>query len=270
MGSINEASQEVAIYYRIGFIVILVSHMLLIYRRKYSILETSKNTISTNPSQLAYLHLGWQKGIAASVAAFIVGVVWLNLYTAQGHFSAVVILNLLLLISGGLVGYLGMKQDALITQVARMSYTLHQKSNISGPPEEIHPAIENKKVDKKPAIIPESEAQLIISGLLEFMKDKKPFLNPAFSMNDLCKELNVNRRIMTYVLNEVKGQGFYAVVNEFRIKEAIHHLEDGYKTHTIETVSEMVGFQSKSSFYACFKKYTGRLPKDFMDNKSLS
>jgi AraC-like DNA-binding protein len=83
-------------------------------------------------------------------------------------------------------------------------------------------------------------------------------------MHDLCNHLNLSRRKISYVLNEVLDKNFYGVVNEFRIKEAEELLcKDEMNQVKIEVLGEMVGFQSKSSFNACFKKVTGMTPSEY-------
>ena len=72
---------------------------------------------------------------------------------------------------------------------------------------------------------------------------------------------------MTYVLNDVMGKNFYGVVNEYRLREAIQIMETSGRKYTIEAIAEMVGFNSKSSFYACFKKFTGMSPKEYLEKK---
>ncbi|NTV84457.1 MAG: AraC family transcriptional regulator, partial [Bacteroidales bacterium] len=64
---------------------------------------------------------------------------------------------------------------------------------------------------------------------------------------------------------------FYGVINEYRIKEAEELLlKDSLNQMKIEVLGEMVGFQSKSSFNACFKKVTGMTPSEFRMKNRLS
>jgi AraC-like DNA-binding protein len=59
-------------------------------------------------------------------------------------------------------------------------------------------------------------------------------------------------------------KNFYSVINEYRVKEAEELLlKDDLNQLKIEVLGEMVGFQSKSSFNACFKKVTGMTPSEY-------
>ncbi len=90
-------------------------------------------------------------------------------------------------------------------------------------------------------------------------------------MHDLCNHLNISRRKISYVLNDVIQKNFYGVINEYRIKEAEELLlRDSLNQMKIEVLGEMVGFQSKSSFNACFKKVTGMTPSEFRMKNRLS
>ena len=128
--------------------------------------------------------------------------------------------------------------------------------------------VEAGELSRLPSFITDAEAKMIIRDLDMIMKRDKPFLNPKFSLYDLCQLMNVNRRKLTYVINEVMQKNFYGVVNDYRIEESIRLLKkkegNDYK---MDSIAEMVGFNSKSSFYACFKKYTGVTPTEFRMNK---
>ena len=54
------------------------------------------------------------------------------------------------------------------------------------------------------------------------------------------------------------------LLNEYRIKEALHLLKDKrYGDLTIEQVSAKVGFANRQSFYAAFYKNLGETPNNY-------
>jgi AraC-like DNA-binding protein len=175
------------------------------------------------------------------------------------YLGIVVVYNVLMLLSGGITGYLGMKQDVLLYQVEKISFVT------DSPDLEISPG---KLMEKKEAIptdfISKSEAEEIHKMIIDYLDSEKPYIQSDFSMHDLCDRLNVSRRKISYVLNEIIQKNFYGVINEYRIKEAEELLvKDDLNQMKIEVLGEMVGFQSKSSFNACFKKVTGMTPSEF-------
>ncbi len=90
-------------------------------------------------------------------------------------------------------------------------------------------------------------------------------------MHDLCDKLNISRRKISYVLNEIMDKNFYGVINEYRVREAETLLmKDDLNQLKIEVLGEMVGFQSKSSFNACFKKVTGMTPSEYRNKMRSS
>jgi len=123
---------------------------------------------------------------------------------------------------------------------------------------------------KPSGFISEEETSQIIRSIDEIMRKGKPYLNPKFSLHDLCTLTNVSRRKMTYVINESMQKNFYGVVNDYRIEESIRLLENnGNPEYKMDSIAEMVGFNSKSSFYACFKKYTGITPTEYRMKKGV-
>ena len=121
--------------------------------------------------------------------------------------------------------------------------------------------LEEKKVE--PKILNED-----LVKLKKYMVDEKPFLNPALTIQDISKEINVPVRELSVLINHQLGQHFYDFVNTYRIENAMEILKDSSKSKvTVLEILYEVGFNSKSSFNTAFKKHTGNTPTNF--RKSL-
>lgn len=100
--------------------------------------------------------------------------------------------------------------------------------------------------------------------LKKYMSDEKPFLNPALTIQDISKAMNVPVRELSVLINHQLGQHFYDFVNTYRIENAKEILKDPSKSKvTILEILYEVGFNSKSSFNTAFKKHTGNTPTEY-------
>jgi len=58
------------------------------------------------------------------------------------------------------------------------------------------------------------------------------------------------------------------MINKYRVLEAKELLKrPENQNYTIDVISQMAGFKSKSSFNACFKKLTRNTPSEFRKNQ---
>jgi len=104
--------------------------------------------------------------------------------------------------------------------------------------------------------------------LKKYMINEKPYLNPALTIQDVSKEMNVPVRELSVLINHQLGKHFYDFVNTYRIENAKEILKDSSKSKvTILEILYEVGFNSKSSFNSAFKKHTGNTPTEY--RKSL-
>ena len=77
---------------------------------------------------------------------------------------------------------------------------------------------------------------------------------------DLC----TNTRYISAVLNVRFHTNYAALVNSYRIEEAMALLADKrYQDLNIEDISYMVGFSNRQSFYAAFYKINGCTPRAY-------
>ena len=93
---------------------------------------------------------------------------------------------------------------------------------------------------------------------------QKKYKDPNYSAKDLAKELKTNTRYLSAVVNSRFGMNYSCLLNEYRIKDALHLLVDKrYMDKNVEEISAMVGFANRQSFYAAFYKNVGETPNGY-------
>jgi AraC-like DNA-binding protein len=113
------------------------------------------------------------------------------------------------------------------------------------------------------------ERKKIAEKVSNHMLEKKPYLEPELTLEQLASQLSVRPRILSQAINEILGQNFFDFINRHRIQEATRLLTRPKDSKlTILEVLYEVGFNSKSSFNSLFKKYTGLTPTEFRKNQS--
>lgn len=108
----------------------------------------------------------------------------------------------------------------------------------------------------------QEEAFVLSQKLEKLMLEKSLFKNPNLSLNDTAKELGISTHQLSQFLNNNIGKNFTTFVNEFRINEACEIMLSNEKL-TLESIGYDVGFNSKSTFFAAFKKHTGTTPLNY-------
>jgi AraC-like DNA-binding protein len=262
----GKGNPDLLMAFWIGGIILVFGQILFAILKVSRIMQTETDNMRKEPAYLAYLEWRWILGISLSVLIFLVINVMNEMLVPVNNLAMVIVYNLLMLISGGITGYLGMKQDDLLNQVEKISFV----SSVSQ--KEITPETQRpESISPGSDFISNSEAKEIHTKLLSYLESEKPFINSDYSMHDLCDNLNISRRKLSYVLNEIMDKNFYGVINEYRVREAETLLmQDEMNQLKIEVLGEMVGFQSKSSFNACFKKFTGMTPSEYRNHKKMS
>ena len=93
---------------------------------------------------------------------------------------------------------------------------------------------------------------------------EKPYLNSELTMPLLAEQLKVSVHHLSQVINEQYGLNFSDFINQYRIEEMKIRLTNTRYHHLkIEQIAFDTGFNSKSTFQAAFKKFTGRTPSEY-------
>jgi AraC-like DNA-binding protein len=126
---------------------------------------------------------------------------------------------------------------------------------------------DSDKVKYSSSTLSKSKSDELIQLINKVIFEDKIFLQNDITLGKLAQKLNVNTKYISQVIHETYNMGFSDFINSNRIKEAIRLLSDESYNHiTIEGISEIVGFKTKSSFNIYFKKFTGVTPSFFASN----
>lgn len=105
-------------------------------------------------------------------------------------------------------------------------------------------------------------------ALKKHMEEKKPYMKPDITMADLAKDIGCSTHDLSQVFTMFINKSYYDYIAEYRVNEFKNLASDPkYSKYTINALSEICGFRSRTPFLVSFKKFTGMTPKDYM--KSL-
>lgn len=110
----------------------------------------------------------------------------------------------------------------------------------------------------------ESEIETIKKELNRLMTEDKLFKNPNLNANQTAQKLGITRQRLSEVLNVHIDMRFQDFLNQYRVEEFIKCLhQEAYQNLTLLGIATEVGFRSKSTFNAAFKKFKGMTPSQY-------
>ena len=111
--------------------------------------------------------------------------------------------------------------------------------------------------------------ELILARIKKEMEGNRYFTNNLASLSGLSKQINESSHHVSQVINEKLNKNFFELLAVYRVEYAKKLIsEDKDMKLTIEELTDMVGYNSKSSFNIAFKKYTLKTPSEY--RKSLT
>lgn len=111
----------------------------------------------------------------------------------------------------------------------------------------------------------DDEMNAIREKLLNFMANKKPFLDPALALDGLAAQLELKRHHLSQVINQEFGQNFFEFINKYRVGEFKALVKKNDNAHlSILGLAFDCGFNSKATFNQVFKKMEGITPSAFL------
>ncbi len=149
-----------------------------------------------------------------------------------------------------LLGYFGLKQPDIFTSNKKMpgfSYSSLKNTN-----HHLH-----------------DRNNEFVTGLLEIMETRKPYLDPDLTLSGLGRLINVKPELLSRVINAELNQNFFDFINSYRIGEFKNQCISKINSHlSILGIAYNCGFNSKASFYRAFKKFEGISPTAYINSVS--
>lgn len=128
----------------------------------------------------------------------------------------------------------------------------------------------NKESDLKKEV-PSEKVLDLINRIDEYVIDHEIFTKQDLSVVNIASALNEHPRDISIAINKHYNKNFNTYINEFRVSKAKKLLRENVLSNlSVEGLSREVGFHSKASFYASFKKVTGTTPKNYMEEMMVN
>ncbi|MEK6495214.1 helix-turn-helix domain-containing protein [Myroides odoratimimus] len=97
----------------------------------------------------------------------------------------------------------------------------------------------------------------------------KAYLDPNFKITDLAIQTKISRYYLAQYFSSIHNMNFREYINSLRIDDILEYIKNQKQKEKI-TVNELFfqsAFNSKASFFKCFKSITGMTPSEYL--KSL-
>ena len=122
--------------------------------------------------------------------------------------------------------------------------------------------VKNQKYES--SSLQEAQKEKYLKTLLHHIDKEKPYLEPELTLAQLSEQTNIPSHYLSQVINEKMQYNFLDFINKYRVQEAKAKLADSKFNHyTIIAIAFEAGFNSKTTFYAAFKKFADTTPSSF-------
>jgi PAS domain S-box-containing protein len=114
---------------------------------------------------------------------------------------------------------------------------------------------------------PQDEELALLEKIKSHFLSSESYKNKQLQVADVAEALGIPARRIGEVLKKCEDKSFSEYVNSYRVQSVIDMMKDNKNLNiTIEAISQMCGFNSKSVFNNAFKKEVGKTPTAFLED----
>ena len=139
------------------------------------------------------------------------------------------------------------------------------KMNSASKMEEITATKDEELDEKSSTDVPEETKKQILIGLKK-LEEKEYFLKQECNSYNVARKINTNTSYLSKVINSHFGKNFNTYINDLRINYALLRLKNDviFRSYSIQSIAEEVGYKSTDSFTKYFKLNTGLNPSFYI------
>lgn len=108
----------------------------------------------------------------------------------------------------------------------------------------------------------------ICNKVMEYLAVSKAYTNPALSLTMLAQATGIHHKNISVAINRYLHKNFFDLINGMRVEKVKRRLLALNDNYTIESVAADCGFRSRSTFFAAFKKATGKTPTQWVKSET--
>ncbi|PTX63580.1 AraC-like DNA-binding protein [Kordia periserrulae] len=143
-------------------------------------------------------------------------------------------------------------------------YTLlHDRILLRGKLAELKPETTKKIISETKTDLSEKH-QREFETIANYILTEQRFLDAKLSLEQLSDELNISGGHLSKLINSCSEYNFSDYINSLRVHQAKVLLKDNdFDNYTIVAIGLECGFNSRSTFYTAFKKFTNLTPSEY-------
>lgn len=232
--------------------MLLTNVIALAFASLYEISKHKKN-IQNFSSNTGEIDLSWLQHIVLAMLILVGGIALFNLIFYQSPLN--LFMNLFTYSIVLFTAYHALRQKEIIPiEETELRVMLSMDTSESAEESQNKKLLSDEKLQ---------ELKLIIQDLID--RDEI-YLDNDLNLGKMARMLNVSTHQLSYVINKGFKQNFNSLINNARIEKAKKLLaENKANKYSIVGIAYESGFNSKTSFYNTFKKFTGHSPSEFIN-----
>lgn len=104
----------------------------------------------------------------------------------------------------------------------------------------------------------------VYQNIIDLLEKEKIYTDPYLSIHSLSEKVGCNEKYISNAISNTANMNYSKLINSYRINEAKRLIYNN-QYENLNEVMTACGFNSRTTFYTAFNKYTGMSPKQFRD-----